>query len=85
MADWTYSDWTSQSTVAAQLTRLRLHITEVSNKVGNERAADGYSVGSGSLSQYLTLLMAQQDRLEAKPGADGKTNVSNIRLNRRRG
>jgi len=63
---WTYSNWTSQSTSAARLTRLRLHVTEVSDKVGQELAADGKSVGSSALQAYLGALLTRMDKLEGR-------------------
>lgn len=63
---WTYADWPSQTTPALRLTRLNLHITEVTQKIGNEIGGDGYSKGSGSLTTYLNGLMARQAELEKR-------------------
>ena len=62
---WTYSDWPTKSTAALQLSQLNLHIQEVADKIGNERSADGYSQGSGSLTTYLSALMTSRERLQA--------------------
>lgn len=80
---WTYADWPSQSTVALRLTRLRLHMAEVANKIGNEQSGDGYSKGSGSLSQYYQGLVNQAQRMESMPGSSGGGAVSNLRIVRR--
>lgn len=80
---WTYSDWTSQTTATARLTRLRLHMTEVADKISNERSGDGVSRGSGSLTQYYDGLRSQAERLESMPGVNGTGSVSNIRIVRR--
>lgn len=80
---WTYSDWPTKSTVTLQLSQLNLHIQEVSDKIGNERSADGYSHGSGSLTQYLTTLMSSRDRLQAIPGVSGTGCTSSFRVVRR--
>jgi hypothetical protein len=80
---WTYADGPSQSTVPLRLTRLRLHMAEVANQIGNERSGDGYSKGSGSLAQYYQGLVNQAQRLESMPGASGGGAVSNLRIVRR--
>lgn len=80
---WTYSDWPTKTTAALQLSQLNLHIQEVSDKIGNERAADGYSQGSSSLATYLSGLMTQRDRLLQTPGVSGTGCSSNIRVTRR--
>jgi hypothetical protein len=80
---WTYSDWPVKSTAALQLSQLNLHIQEVADKIGNERSADGYSQGSGSLTTYLSALMTSRERLQATPGVSGTGCTSNIRMSRR--
>ena len=80
---WTYADWPSQTTPAARLTRLRLHLAEVSNQIAAERSGDGYSRWSGSVTQYYAELQRQVTRLESMPGSDGGGAVSNLRVVRR--
>jgi hypothetical protein len=80
---WTYADWPSQSTPALRLTRLRLHMAEVANEIGKERSGDGYSRGSGSVTQYYAGLQSQLTRLESMPGSNGGGAVSNLRIVRR--
>ena len=80
---WTYSDWPTKSTSALQLTQLNLHIQEVSDKISNERAADGYSQGSSGLATYLQNLMTQRDKLLQTPGVSGTGCTSNLRVVRR--
>lgn len=63
---WTYANWPSQSTPALRLTRLNLHIEEVSQKVQQELGADGKSRGSSSVQNYLDTLFAERDKLEKR-------------------
>lgn len=60
---WTYSDWRSQATPAAQLERLKLHLQEV----------EGFMLESSSRARTLRLadnllptLQSELQRLEAK-------------------
>lgn len=55
-ATWTYSDWITQPYGATRLSRLRLHIQEVSEKVSEEMAADGQSSSSNAVEKYLESL-----------------------------
>lgn len=71
---WTYSDWTSQATDAARLTRLNLHITEVSDAVGREIDADGKRVSSAAVQQYLDTLLRQRERLESRTAGGSSVN-----------
>lgn len=80
---WTYSDWRSQSTKALRLARLRLHMTEVSDKIDNEVSGHGFTEGSGSVTQYLDKLQVQCDRLEASIGESGNAVMSRVRIDRR--
>lgn len=68
---YTYHDWITQSTTAAQITRLRLHIAEVALLVGREVSADGKAVGSNSTQRYLDSLYKRLDVLMAMPDATG--------------
>jgi hypothetical protein len=68
---WTYSDWVSQSTPAAQLTRLNLHIKEVSDAVGNEIGSDGKSRSSAATERMLDRLHKHRERLQAIAGGVG--------------
>lgn len=63
MAAWTYSDWITLTTAAAQLTRINLHIQEVSDKIQADVAAHGYSRQSHPLNDYLKGLMAERKSL----------------------
>lgn len=79
---WSYSDWPTLSTTALKLARLNLHIAEVADRIGNERTAGEYSTGSGTLGGYMTTLLAQQARLEAKPGTSCTSNLRVVRRGR---
>jgi len=65
---YTYADWQQQTTTSAQRDRLALHIAEVAQKIGNEVGSDGKSVGSSSLTQYMSILQDQYDKLASSPG-----------------
>jgi hypothetical protein len=82
---WTYSDWPSQTTRAARLTRLRLHVAEVANDIGTEKSGHGYSEGSGSVVQYHASLTEQLQRLESTVVETGSGNpvLSRVRIDRR--
>ena len=83
---WTYSDWPSQTTLAARLTRLRLHYEEVADMIGREVSADGKAVSSNANQQYLDRLMTQLDKLEERVqlagGDSGGGRVSQVRFRR---
>ena len=66
MALWTYSAWASQATDSLRLDMLRLHIAEVSAKIGPDVSADGKSVANIGLTQYLSMLMDRQTELEER-------------------
>ena len=66
---WTYNDWASQSTPAARLTRLRLHIDEVSAQISADISASGKSRSTSTLQTYLDGLMNRMDRLEQQVGS----------------
>lgn len=65
---YTYSDWISQSTPAAQLTRLRLYITELSNKLTNELSGDGFSKSANAIQAELRDLRAEEKILTKRVG-----------------
>lgn len=73
---WTYNNWSSQSTTAARLASLRLHIDEVSAQIGKEISADGKAVSTNALQVYLTGLWGQRDKLEQRPDAGINGGVS---------
>jgi len=82
---WTYSNWITQSTAAAQLASLRLHVQEVSDKAASaDVAADGKSASYGNLTQYLQSLLSHVNRLEnvTGTGAVNGMQVSQTRLTR---
>lgn len=63
LVSWQYHDWRSQATTALQITRLRLHMQEVSGF-----ALESQSKGRGlKLSpDYLPGLQQELDKLESK-------------------
>tara|TARA_R110000868_G_scaffold290194_1_gene550402 strand:- start:379 stop:639 length:261 start_codon:yes stop_codon:yes gene_type:complete len=60
---WLYSDWRSQSTVALQLDRLKLHMQEVSGFV-LESSAKARMLRLDTA--YMPMLNTELQRLEAK-------------------
>ena len=82
---WTYSDWITykRSAPAAALSRLQLHIQEVSDKIGREVSADGKAVSSSALTQYLDRISAQEAELLAALGpTEGGGGVTYANFNR---
>jgi hypothetical protein len=59
---WTYSDWiTYASDSATRLSRLRLHIQEVSDRISSgSYASEGKSHDYGFLQDYLAELMKKE-------------------------
>jgi hypothetical protein len=81
---WTYSDWITQTTDSTRLTRLRLHIQEVSDKITQEVSSGGNSRSSSALQAYLADIRKEEKSLAAAvSGASG--GVSRARFVRARG
>lgn len=76
---WTYSDYITLGPTSAGLTRLRLHIQEVTDKISLEIAADGKSKSSHALQQYLDGLLKKEAQIEKRTGL-ASARVSQIRL-----
>lgn len=72
---WTYSNWTSQSTAAAKLTRLNLHITEVSDILAKiqDGSISGQQWSRFDLPRYLEQLYKERDRLEKESASETLT------------
>lgn len=62
---WTYSDWVTQTTAASKLTRLRLHIQEVSDRITESMSADGVSHNAADIRQYLDSLKRDEREMGA--------------------
>lgn len=77
---WTYSDWDQQSTTVARLTRLRLHIQEVADKIQADVSAHGYSRQSSPNNQLYESLVAQKAVLEKRLDGAGNGGMSYARL-----
>lgn len=67
---YAYTAWITQSTSAAKLAMLNLHIAEVmlADAGGPDVSSDGKSVQRGSQGSYLRMLLEQQARLENATG-----------------
>lgn len=64
-----YHDWISQSTVAAQVARLRLHIAEVGAQLASpDVTKDGAGIDRSTLEQHYQFLCTKLQELEAAPG-----------------
>lgn len=70
MAAWTYSDWiTYERSSADRLTRLRLHVQEVSDKLASgSYSIPGFSTSKGELAAYLDRLTTQEKEEAAAVG-----------------
>lgn len=73
---WTYSDWISTDG-SSRLTRLRLHIQEVSDALTASYQSDGTSYNPAHLNSYLSSLHAQEASLSAVSAGN---RVSRMRL-----
>ena len=75
MADaWTYADWityaeSTAAEAASKLTRLRLHMQEVSQAVTADVSAGSKSRSTGSLNEYLRDLRTEEKRLMSRASA----------------
>ena len=63
---WTYSDWRSQATDTARLSRLRLHMDEVGAKVAAAVSDGGASRSTSDLVAYLDTLRVDENNLIAR-------------------
>lgn len=66
---WTYSDWRSQSTTAAKITRLKLHIQEITDAFGPNVSGSDMSVDRSELRQMAADLEQKLDELERSPSS----------------
>lgn len=69
MASWSYSDWITQTDTETRLSRLRLHMREVSDMVGREKSAGDMATSSRELRAYLADLKKEERDLAAMFGA----------------
>lgn len=76
--EWDYSDYiTYDESTTTYLTRLRLHIQEVSNKlITGSYSLGGRSVSKGFLQDYLKDLQAKEKRAADIQGAGSGTRSS---------
>lgn len=64
MANYSYNDWITQATPAAQAQRLRLHIAEVSDRIDAATGNQGESTNTDTLQKYLDTLFRQLKELD---------------------
>lgn len=67
---WTYSDWISR-TGTDRLTRLRLHIQEVSDAITAATDSNGETYNPQVLQTYLDGLMRREGQISAAAGGAG--------------
>lgn len=77
---WTYSDWHSQSTDSARLTRLRLYMSELESAITAGVSADGKSIDADVIERRLDKLAKERDRLAATVGSGSGSRVSQARF-----
>ncbi len=79
---WTYSDYITQATTATRLTRLRLHIQEVSNALSSPQSVNsgGHGLSQFDLTELLKDLKAEEAQLAAATASGG--GVGRIRFRR---
>lgn len=73
MAAWTYSDWITQTDASTRLSRLRLHVQEVSDAMANPQGVNSSSHGvqKFDLQGYLKELRAEESSLAAASATAG--------------
>lgn len=75
---WTYSDWVTLSGTT-RLSRLQLHIQEVSNKLTENYSIAGRSKQVDPLQKYLETLQARESQLGGNaPRANGGSRVNRV-------
>lgn len=74
MALWTYADWVTYPTGSDRLTRLRLHIQEVSQYSLASKTRKGEV--SAVTPEYMQSLQAEERRLT--PAVEGRSLVRNL-------
>jgi hypothetical protein len=68
---WLYSNWRSETTPAAQLAKLNLHLQELSDAVTAEISGDGKSRSSNAIAQMVQRLEEQREKLQRRVGLIG--------------
>jgi len=65
---WTYHNWREQTALAARLSALRSHLTEVSAAMTARISEDGTSYDPGTLNDYLRRLEKEEKSLARASG-----------------
>ena len=81
---WTYSDYSTyrDTSFSTYLSRLRLHIGEVTDQISTDIAADGRSESSGQLAALRQQLVEELREAERNPRARTAGGISKIRIGR---
>lgn len=82
MSTWTYSDWRSQATAALRLSRLNLHLQELTDAVGREISGDGKSKSENNIARMIEILEKERDTLQTRVDRTGTGVVSQVRIRR---
>jgi hypothetical protein len=77
---WVYANWQEQATDALALAALKQHMTEVSQRISASVTADGKSVDTSTLNEYLRWLGDERQRLETRASASEGTRRSLARF-----
>lgn len=76
---WSYADWAEQPTAALRLARLRLHISEVSQRQGGAASVSAQGRSMAPDTTYLSMLLGQRDALERQAGSGKRGLVRMVR------
>lgn len=81
---WTYSDYGDyrDTSFSTYVSRLRLHIREVTDLISTEMSADGRSESSNSLTTLREQLVAELREAEQDPRSRTAGGISKIRIGR---
>lgn len=79
---WTYSDWITQATDALRLSRLRLHIQEVSDSLARVKTTEEQdrTTERFDLQNYLESLHVEEKALRSTVGAAATVGSTGLRF-----
>jgi hypothetical protein len=80
MANWLHSGWRQESGAAAQLVKLDLHLTELSDAVSANVTKGASSRDSASLNQMIADLRAERERLVVIAARQGRGGLRRVRF-----
>lgn len=80
MANWTHSGWRQEIGAAAQLVKLDLHLTEVSDAVTATVTKGAASRDASSLNDYMRELRTERERLVGIVARQGRGGLRPVRF-----